>query len=397
VHWLFLGALVAWLLVAALACFGVWHYQRGLGREIETTTGPSAVVILPVRGVPPVLDALWAALQAQDYAPWRLIFAVESRDDPAFAALSRLVSDDHAPATEIVVAGLASDTGQKVHNQLAALGRLQPQDDIVVFADADIVPAQDWLARLVKPLLDPKIALVSGYRWFMPQDQNLASAFVAVCNSSICTLPKPRGLSLAWGGSMALRRTTLDSLDIARWWRGSIIDDLQLGRAVRAAGGDVLSPRELLVPSPVSYSWRDGIAFGRRQYALLRVYAPGHWLLAGAATTVPVIGWVVGLSLAATGDLTAIAVVVGVIALDRIRAALRRRVVRELWGASAPSELRRTLWLDRWATPFWLLFHAAIVWSSLFQRNIDWGGRTYRLDGPQRLTILKGPGSDRDG
>jgi hypothetical protein len=396
-HSLLLAALAVWLSVAALACFGVWHYQRGLGRKVEMTTGPSAVVILPVRGVPPALDALWAALRAQDYAPWRLIFAVESRVDPAFAALSRLLSDGAAPAAEIVVAGLATDTGQKVHNQLAALARLQLHDAVVVFADADIVPAPDWLARLVKPLLDPKIALVSGYRWLMPQDQSLASAFVAVCNSSIGTLPKPRGLSLPWGGSMALRRTTLDSLDIARWWHGSIIDDLQLGRAMRAAGGDVLSPRELLVPSPVSYSWRDGIAFGRRQYALLRVYAPGHWVLAAVATTVPVIGWIVGLSLAVSGDVAAIAVVVGAVALDQIRAILRRRVVRVMWGAPAQSGLRRTLWLDRWATPFWLLFHAAIVWSSLFQRHIDWGGRTYRLDGPQRLTILKGPGPDRAG
>jgi hypothetical protein len=39
-----------------------------------------------------------------------------------------------------VIAGEASQSAQKVHNFLSALATLQPQDRVVVFADADIVP-----------------------------------------------------------------------------------------------------------------------------------------------------------------------------------------------------------------------------------------------------------------
>jgi hypothetical protein len=47
-----------------------------------------------------------------------------------------------ALARDCVIAGPASMRGQKVQNLLAALATLTPQDRVVVFADADIVPTK---------------------------------------------------------------------------------------------------------------------------------------------------------------------------------------------------------------------------------------------------------------
>ncbi len=134
-----LVAMLAWLATAAIGCYGVHHYQHRLGRTVTADSSAQIVVIIPVRGVPDNLPALWQGLLAQTYAPWRLVFAVESRTDPAFAALSRLATTGRLPV-EIIVAGRATDTGQKVHNQLAALATLRPEDGMILFADADIVP-----------------------------------------------------------------------------------------------------------------------------------------------------------------------------------------------------------------------------------------------------------------
>jgi hypothetical protein len=385
---LVLAGFAAWLAVAAVACYAVYRYQDGLGRAVVLPRTPQVAIILPIRGTPP--PGLWPALVAQDYDRWRIVFAVESTADPAYGALSALIGE----RGEIVVAGAALDTGQKVHNQLAALKRLCAGDEVVVFADADILPRPDWLSRLVMPLLEPGIDAVSGYRWLVPADGRLATHFVCLANAQIATVPRLRRVNLAWGGSMALRRETLEALDLERWWRGSLDDDIQLTRALWARGLKVNAPRELLVPSPAAYGWREAIAFGRRQYLLVRTYAPAHWLGAALATALPLAGWAIALPLALGGDPLALGVILAANLLDQCRASFRGRVPQKLWGEMWPARLRR---LDRWATPAWLLFHACLIWSTLAGGKIRWAGRTYQLDGPQRVTILAAPPArDRD-
>ena len=68
--------------------------------------------------------------------------------------------------------------------------------------------------------------LVSGLRVLMPEDDRMATAFVCAAHAAICTIPRARRWALAWGGTMALRRADLDALDITRWWRGALLDDL---------------------------------------------------------------------------------------------------------------------------------------------------------------------------
>src|SRR5262245_54423307 len=200
--------LAAWLVVAALSCFGVYITQRA--RPPVGNSQPEPVVlIIPVRGTPSHLRELWQGICAQTRRPARVIFAIESASDPAGAALRALSG---GPPVEIVIAGVATERGQKIHNMLAALGRLEPSDAIVVFADVDIAPAPDWLARLLRELERERLGMTSGYRWMMPADERWSTAFVCVINSSIASAPRDSKWANAWGGSMALRRHTIDAL-----------------------------------------------------------------------------------------------------------------------------------------------------------------------------------------
>src|SRR6266851_6673703 len=157
--------LAIWLARSTIATYGGWYYHRALHRRTSPSAEARICVIIPVRGVSVHLPSLCEALSAQHYPRWRVVFAVESAADPAYAALAELLAATNGLAAEIVVAGPATDTGQKVHNQLAALSRLRADDEVVVFADADIVPPADWLTRLAHPLRDPDTAVVAGYRW----------------------------------------------------------------------------------------------------------------------------------------------------------------------------------------------------------------------------------------
>jgi cellulose synthase/poly-beta-1,6-N-acetylglucosamine synthase-like glycosyltransferase len=370
--------LVAWLLVAALSCFGVYITQRARP-PVNAGEAEPIVLIIPVRGIPPYLRELWQGICAQTRGPLRVIFAVESVDDPAGAVLRALTG---GPPVEVVIAGVTTERGQKIHNMLAALGRIEPSDAIVVFADADIAPAPDWLARLSRELERERLGMTSGYRWLVPTDEHWSTAFVCVINSSIASVPRDSKWANAWGGSMALRRHTIDALALPTLWARAVSDDLTISRAVRALGGKVRSPRDALVPTLCSYSWRDALAFGRRQYLFTRTHAPRLWLVAAVSTTIPLAGWATALPLALTGNKLAIGTITIAYALDYIRARKRERIPRKLWGIESHPRVK---WLDRWATPAWLALHAAVIWSTLFGRTIHWAGRTYRIDGRRRL------------
>jgi hypothetical protein len=370
--------LAAWLIVSAVACFGVYIAQRerspvNVG-EVEPT-----VLIIPVRGIPTYLPELWRGICLQTYRPARVIFAVESEQDPVHAKLQKL---NGGPPVEVVVAGVANQRGQKIQNMLAALTRLKPTDAIVIFADSDITPAADWLARLLRDLDRQKIEMTSGYRWLIPTDERWSTAFVCIVNASIASTPRDSKWANAWGGSMAFRRPTIEALALPTLWDKAVSDDLTISPAVRALGGKVRSPRDALVPALASYSWKDAIVFGRRQYLFTRTHAPRLWIVAAGATTIPLIGWATALPLALMGNEVAIGAIVIAYALDYTRARLRERIPPNLWGIENQPRIK---WLDRWATPAWLALHAAVVWSTLFGRTISWAGRTYRIDAKQKL------------
>jgi hypothetical protein len=90
------------------------------------------------------------------------------------------------PRIELVIAGEASQSAQKVHNLLAALATLQPQDRVVVLADTDIVPRPIGLERLIRPIAlhragDQRLSLAN------PGRPRLASRIVALADVSIAT------------------------------------------------------------------------------------------------------------------------------------------------------------------------------------------------------------------
>ena len=184
---------------------------------------------------------------------------------------------------------------------------------------------------------------------------------------------------------MALRRETIQAIELQNLWRHAVLDDITLSNAVRAHGGRVHTPRDLLVPSPASFSWKDAISFGRRQYLFVRMHAPRTWMLAAAVTTVPLVGWATALPLAVTGHTVAIGTIVVANLLDHFRAYFRRRIPRKLWGTEISA---RVAFLDQWATPAWLALHAFVVWSTLWGRSITWHGRTYSIDRRQNLRRL---------
>jgi hypothetical protein len=385
--------LIPWLVIMIATTLSVWRYTWGLPLTEIPKSAPSVAVIVPIKGTSNATEAFLHAIRHQDYPNYRIIAALESAEDPAFRALEQQIGTPGAPI-EICIAGLAHRSGQKIHNLLAALPRLGPADEIVAFTDADTLPQPLWLSRLVAGIVNAGRPAVTGYRWMIPADARLSSAVVAAANASIATLLRvPYVANACWGGTMVMSRTTLERIDIRRYWEGAILDDLQMTRALRDHGIMIFSPRQSLLLSPIAMDWRQAFAFGRRQYQLVLTHDPDLWLLAALGTAVPAISFAIAIALLCQGGVFALSVLALAGLLGAVRTHLRRQIVTALWGRELTSGLAGFWTIDRWLRPLWWGFHAICVFSALGSRRISWAGVDYIVRSPQDIDVIRKPQS----
>jgi hypothetical protein len=385
--------LIPWLIIMIATTLVVWRYVWGLPlTEIPEST-PRVALIVPIKGSSEATEAFLDDVRRQDYPNYRVIAAVESEADPAFLLLQRHAATPGA-AVEICVAGLAHRAGQKVNNLLAALCRLRPEDEVVAFTDADTLPQPVWLSRLIAGIVNAGRPTVTGYRWMIPADTRLSSAVVAAANASIATLLRvPYVANACWGGTMVMRRETLERIDIRRYWEGAILDDLQMTRALRDHNVMIFSPRQSLLLSPIAMDWRQAFAFGRRQYQLVLTHDPDLWLLAALGTAVPAFSFALAIALLFRGSIFALCVLALAAVLGAVRTQLRRQIVTALWGRELTNGLAGFWNIDRWLRPLWWGFHAICVFSALGSRRIRWAGVDYIVRSPQDIDVIRGPDS----
>jgi hypothetical protein len=374
--------LLAWLLTDVLATYGVLHHRRAFIPVEPPTTGPRTAVLIAIKGVSDTTARFLSALRSQRYDNYGLIFALESADDEAFAVLMQFKRESEGErSVDVVVAGASTHRAQKVHNLLAALSLLRAEDRIVVFADADIVPVDSWLSQLIRPVANGETASSCGYRWQLPLKGDWPSLTVAALDISVATAARSRMWNLCWGGSVAVDRDALEQLNLQREWARAASDDLTLTRALRSHALRIYVPPFVLVPSPVSYDWVSLFRFMHRQYLLIRVYAPRHWLFAACTLGIPALGAVLAIGLACRGHWWALALLAASVLLLQIRLSVRRSIAHLVLPPVEIATALATVKFARWAWPLIHLIHTAALASSALGGRFSWAGIRYELDG----------------
>jgi len=375
---------VAALLLSALGLAAALYF---LGRLRLPRLHRDGVVtlILPLTGNAPNLESLLRALEAQTLRPRRLIVSVESTRDPAYRRVSGLARGLVFPL-ELVVAGLAEGCAQKSLNLIAALARIDAQDQAVVLLDADILPAPWWLSALVTPLLDGSSDLVNGYRWPVPAAPRVGAQLAASIDRAIALLPRPGRFALTWGGSLALSPQALRALALDRTLASTLSDDCSIGEQAAALGLRVLNRRALLVPTPTAAGLASTWRFGRRQYQIIRIYRPSLWGLAFSALSTRLLAWLLLLThLGQTeGRLAAGALVIFALA----GAITQNRVGRRLGAPDGPGTAMAQGLLAV-LKPAVDLFHWTLVAAAFSARTVHWGHVSYSVAGPTDVLVRR--------
>jgi ceramide glucosyltransferase len=394
-----LAALV--LLQSLLSLRGGVRYLAYFRRELAARRAlymPSVTVFVPCRGLDQGLRENFRALFAQHYPAYELLFVSDRADDPALAVAEgarREAAGESVARARAVVAGPASECGQKVHNLRAALAEADPLSEVFVFVDTDARPAAGWLRALVSPLADASVGAATGYRWFLPRGGGLASHLRSVWNASIASALGPDGRrNFCWGGSTAIRRETFERLDIYGRWRGTLSDDFALTHALHEARLPIR-----FVPACLTASLEDCplgalLEFTTRQLKITRVYAPRLWRLVLFSNLLFVVVFFGGMLLTAVraalglGYAWTLAAVCAVFLLGMWKAFFRLRAVA-LVLEDYHAELRAGLWahLTLWPlTAALFLYNAS---AAALSRRINWRGIRYELKSPTETVIIR--------
>ncbi len=354
---------------------------------------PTGRVLLcaPCKGQDLNLEDNLRALLEQDYDDYEVAFIVESTDDSACPVIRRVMAAHPWIPARLIVAGRASESGQKVHNLRMATSRLSPRIKFLAFADSDARPRPEWLRLLIARLHRPKMGAVTGYRWFVPQRDSLANHLLYSLNCSVMSLLGRSSYYLIWGGSWAIRREVFDRIGLHSAWKGTLSDDLVASRLLSETKMQVRFEPVCVVASPIDHSLSEALSFVRRQYFLSRFYARDFWLFAALSAAFSNLVWLVNLGMFIGGLLRGAPwtwIPWSVISFLYLLSVYRGFVRQDLADLYYP-HLRRTLQcakqFDIWLHPLISLINGIVVWSSAIGRQVTWRRIIYRLSADGKI------------
>ena len=124
---------------------------------------PAVTVFKPVCGAEPETYECLRSFCDQDYPEFQIVFGVAELSDPVVAVVERLQREFPARDLRLVVDRRQHGSSRKVSN----LVNMMPlaRHDYFVIADSDVRVGRDYLVRVVAPLLDDRVGIVTcSYR-----------------------------------------------------------------------------------------------------------------------------------------------------------------------------------------------------------------------------------------
>jgi ceramide glucosyltransferase len=242
-----LWQIIAWVGMAvsswfSLTCaYSAWDFFTH--RRNEDTPSPDwipAVTILkPLKGLDPQLYENLSSFCRQDYPHFQIVFGVADREDPAVAVVRRLQAEHPALDIELVIDGRLYGTNDKVSNLINTCG--SAKHDVLVLADGDIRVPHDYLRRVVAPLRDEHIGLVTCMYRAVAVQRDLPTllwcfTINALLTPQILGARKVEKPTYAFGATLALRRSTLEAIRGFEEIANMLADDYQLGNRIASQG-----------------------------------------------------------------------------------------------------------------------------------------------------------------
>jgi len=199
---------------------------------------PAATILKPLCGDEHELYECLRSFCDQDYPQFQIVFGVADSADPAVEVVSRLQREFPKLDLKLLVDRRQHGSSRKVSN----LMNMMPlaRHDFLVISDSDVRVPRDYLSRVVPPLLDPDVGIVTCPYRGVPRRglwSLLGSMFINdwfIPSVRVAALSGSR--AFAFGVTIALRRQVLAGVGGFAAIANQLADDYRLGQLTRARG-----------------------------------------------------------------------------------------------------------------------------------------------------------------
>jgi ceramide glucosyltransferase len=228
-----------------LTTAGVIRFQRDARRQRRSipddTQLPPVSVLKPVHGLEAQLEKNIESFFRQDYPEYEILFAADEEDDPALAVVREVCARYPHIQTRILVTGTPwpNPVVYAFHCMAEAAAH-----EILVTTDSDVEVDSSYLRKIVPPLLDPKVGMVTCvYR-----GKNAAGFFSGLTaigmsvemTAGVLVANLLEGMRFGLGPTTVVRKDSLASIGGYTRLKDYIAYDFAIGNLIAKAGYDVI-------------------------------------------------------------------------------------------------------------------------------------------------------------
>ena len=243
--------------VAILGCFSSSIYyllclwsaraflreRKAVGRVRPTQAMPPVSILKPLKGTDPDIYESFRSHCLQDYPEYEIIFGVSDPDDPAVASVQQLQREFPERSIRLVVCRDRLGANVKVSNleQMLSVARYQH----LLVNDSDIRVEPDYLRRIMVPLTDERVGMVTCLYRGVPArtlGSRLESLGISTdfCAGVLVARQLEGGLRFGLGSTLAFRRADLERIGGFKSIVDFLADDYELGRRIAGLGLQVM-------------------------------------------------------------------------------------------------------------------------------------------------------------
>ncbi len=334
-------------------------------------------VLKPLKGTDPEMYESLRSHCLQDYPEYEIIFGVSDPADSAIELIERLKLEFPRCAIRLVVCLKNLGPNTKVSNLTQML--LEAKHENILVNDSDIRVPSDYLRRVMPPLADPQVGLVTClYRGIAAPTMGSRLEAIGISTDFGAGVLAARslegGIRFGLGSTLAFRRRDLEAIGGFEAFVDYLADDYEIGRRIAERGLEVRLSDVVVETFLPAYTLRQFVdhqlRWGRTVRDSRRLGYLGLGLTFGLpwAVLAMVLShgalWAWGLLAAAIGLRAAVALVMG-------WSVLRDRQVLPLLGLLPLRD-----------------FLALLVWAgSLTGHTVVWRGDSFRLKNGRLVRI----------
>jgi len=210
---------------------------------------PPVSILKPLKGVDPEIWESFCSHCEQEYPQFQIqmIFGVSDPADPAIEVVRKLQSKYSKLAIELMVCDRVLGTNIKVSNLVQMLPAAR--HELLLVNDSDIRVPADYLRRVITPLADNSVGLVTclyrGVAGPTVASPTLGSRLEALGISTdfvpgvLSARFLEKGLHFGLGSTLAFRRRDLEAIGGFETLLDYLADDYELGRRIASTGKKV--------------------------------------------------------------------------------------------------------------------------------------------------------------